>query len=93
MTSSQQPIQTELIEVPFVGENPGTCILTAWFADVGDFVCKNDMLAEITVDAIAVTLHATHAGYLKEIHRNINEEVSIGETIGVLALKSPGHSS
>ena len=75
------------VRLPSLGDeedavNGGT--VTAWLADVGDTLAEDGDLLELTTDKAAFVVPAPRAGRLAEQCVAPDDEVAVGDLIGVL---------
>ncbi|MDA9708477.1 2-oxoglutarate dehydrogenase complex dihydrolipoyllysine-residue succinyltransferase [Alphaproteobacteria bacterium] len=74
------------IIVPSLGESISEALISKWMKSPGENVKKGEPIVEIETDKVTQELYAESSGVLKEILFNEEEEVKIGETIGVIDL-------
>ena len=74
------------IIVPSLGESISEALISKWMKSPGENVKKGEPIVEIETDKVTQELYAESSGVLKEILFNEQEEVKIGETIGIIDL-------
>ena len=74
------------IIVPALGESISEALISKWMKSAGENVKKGEPIVELETDKVTQELYAESSGVLKEILFNEQEEVKIGETIGVIDL-------
>ena len=74
------------IIVPSLGESISEALISKWMKSPGENVKKGEPIVELETDKVTQELYAESSGVLKEILFNEQEEVKIGETIGVIDL-------
>ncbi|GIS17182.1 MAG: dihydrolipoyllysine-residue succinyltransferase component of 2-oxoglutarate dehydrogenase complex [Alphaproteobacteria bacterium] len=74
------------IIVPSLGESISEALISKWMKSAGENVKKGEPIVELETDKVTQELYAESSGVLKEILFNEQEEVKIGETIGVIDL-------
>ena len=72
------------IIVPSLGESISEALISKWMKSAGENVKKGEPIVELETDKVTQELYAESSGVLKEILFNEQEEVKIGETIGVI---------
>jgi pyruvate/2-oxoglutarate dehydrogenase complex dihydrolipoamide acyltransferase (E2) component len=75
------------IVVPQLGQHAISCPITAIFSEVGQRVYQHDFLYEVTVQSVAVTIHAPVTGILKTFHKALGETCTAGENIGTIEVQ------
>ena len=74
------------IIVPSLGESISEALISKWMKSAGEHVKKGEPIVELETDKVTQELYAESSGVLKEILFNEQEEVKIGETIGIIDL-------
>ena len=74
------------IIVPSLGESISEALISKWMKSAGENVKKGEPIVELETDKVTQELYAESSGVLKEILFNEQEEVKIGETIGIIDL-------
>ncbi len=74
------------IIVPSLGESISEALISKWMKSAGENVKKGEPIVELETDKVTQELYAESSGVLKEILFNEQEEVTIGETIGIIDL-------
>ena len=74
------------IIVPSLGESISEALISKWMKSPGENVKKGEPIVELETDKVTQELYAESSGVLKEILFNEQEEVKIGETIGIIDL-------
>ena len=72
--------------VPTLGESVVEATVAKWMKSPGENVKKGEPIVELETDKVTQELYAESSGVLKEILFNEQEEVKIGETIGIIDL-------
>ena len=74
------------IIVPSLGESITEVLISKWMKSLGEKVEKGEPIVELETDKVTQELYAEYSGVLEEILFNEQEEVKIGQTIGVIDL-------
>ena len=74
------------IIVPSLGESISEALISKWMKSAGENVKKGEPIVELETDKVTQELYAENSGVLKEILFSEQEEVKIGETIGIIDL-------
>ena len=74
------------IIVPSLGESISEALISKWMKSPGENVKKGEAIVELETDKVTQELYVESSGVLKEILFNEQEEVKIGETIGIIDL-------
>jgi pyruvate/2-oxoglutarate dehydrogenase complex dihydrolipoamide acyltransferase (E2) component len=72
------------IEMPRLGYDMETGIVSGWLKKVGDSIARGEAIAEIETDKSTVEMEATASGTLAEIVHDAGAEVAVGEPIAWL---------
>ncbi len=72
------------IYVPSLGESITEATIGKWIKNEGDKIKKGEPIVEIETDKVTQELYAENQGILKKIFFKVQEEVKIGEIIGVI---------
>jgi pyruvate/2-oxoglutarate dehydrogenase complex dihydrolipoamide acyltransferase (E2) component len=72
------------IKMPRLGESVAEGTIGAWIKQVGDYVERDEALAEIITDKINAELPSPVAGRLTNILVNVNETVPVGTDIALI---------
>jgi pyruvate dehydrogenase E2 component (dihydrolipoamide acetyltransferase) len=72
------------IEMPKLGYDMESGVVSGWLKRVGDVVARGDVIAEIETDKSTVEMEAMAAGTLAEIVHGPGDEVPVGEPIAWL---------
>src|SRR5215469_6082028 len=72
------------IKMPRLGESVAEGTIGAWIKQVGDYVERDEALAEIITDKINAELPSPVAGRLTSILVNVNETVPVGADIALI---------
>ena len=72
------------IEMPKLGYDMETGIVSGWLKKVGDPIARGEAIAEIETDKATVEMEATASGTLVEIVHEAGDEVAIGAPIAYL---------
>jgi pyruvate dehydrogenase E2 component (dihydrolipoamide acetyltransferase) len=72
------------IEMPRLGYDMETGIVSGWLKKVGDSITRGEAIAEIETDKSTVEMEATASGTLAEIVHDAGAEVAVGEPIAWL---------
>jgi pyruvate dehydrogenase E2 component (dihydrolipoamide acetyltransferase) len=72
------------IEMPRLGYDMETGIVSGWLKKVGDSITRGEAIAEIETDKSTVEMEATATGTLAEIVHDAGAEVAVGEPIAWL---------
>ena len=84
--NSNVSIEQNKIIVPSLGESISEALISKWMKSAGENVKKGEPIVELETDKVTQELYAESSGVLKEILFNEQEEVKIGETIGIIDL-------
>jgi len=76
------------IIVPSLGESISEALISKWIKTKGESVKKGEPIVELETDKVTQELYADNNGVLKEIFFNEQEEVKIGEVIGLIELSN-----
>ncbi len=76
------------IVVPSLGESISEAVISKWIKTKGESVKKGEPIVELETDKVTQELYADNNGVLKEIFFNEQEEVKIGEVIGLIDLSN-----
>ena len=74
------------IIIPALGESITEATIGKWIKNEGDNVNKGEPVVEIETDKVTQELYAEKQGTLKKILFKDEEEVKIGETIGIIEI-------
>ena len=72
------------IEMPKLGYDMETGVVSSWLKRVGDTIARGDAIAEIDTDKATVEMEALASGSLAEIVHDAGAEVAVGTTIAWL---------
>lgn len=72
------------IEMPKLGYDMESGRVAAWTRNVGDYVERGEVIAEIETEKSAVEMEATAAGTLVEIVAPAGSELLVGSVMGFL---------
>ena len=72
------------IEMPKLGYDMETGVVSGWLKRVGDQIARGDVIAEIETDKATVEMEALASGTLAEIVHDAGAEVAIGAPIAWL---------
>ena len=72
------------IEMPRLGYDMETGIVSGWLKKVGDSITRGEAIAEIETDKSTVEMEATASGTLAEIVHDAGAVVAVGEPIAWL---------
>ena len=72
------------VKMPRLGESVAEGTIGAWIKQVGDYVAKDEALAEIITDKINAELPSPVAGRLTNILVNVDETVPVGTDIALI---------
>ena len=72
------------VKMPRLGESVAEGTIGAWIKQVGDYVERDEALAEIITDKINAELPSPVAGRLTNILVNIDETVPVGTDIALI---------
>ena len=76
------------IIVPSLGESISEAVISKWIKKKGESVKKGEPIVELETDKVTQELYSENNGILKEIFFNEQEEVKIGEVIGLIELSN-----
>ncbi len=72
------------IKVPELGESVVEATVGEWLKSVGDAVAIGDVLVELQTDKVDLEVNADVAGVLIQIDRAADEDVAIGDVLGLI---------
>jgi pyruvate dehydrogenase E2 component (dihydrolipoamide acetyltransferase) len=72
------------IEMPKLGYDMETGVVSGWLKRVGDTITRGDVIAEIETDKVTVEMEALASGTLTEIVHDAGDEVPVGQPIAWL---------
>ena len=72
------------IIVPEIGESITDATIIEWRKAEGDFVQVGDILLELETEKVNLEVGSDHAGTLEKIVKKNGEDVTVGETIGII---------
>ena len=72
------------IEMPKLGYDMETGVVSGWLKRVGDTIARGDVIAEIETDKVTVEMEALASGTLAEIVHDAGDEVPVGQPIAWL---------
>jgi len=78
------------LKIPEVGESVAEAQIARWLVAEGDFVKKDDTIAELDTDKVTVELPAPESGTLSKILKSKGDTAEVGEVIGYLEPGSEG---
>jgi pyruvate/2-oxoglutarate dehydrogenase complex dihydrolipoamide acyltransferase (E2) component len=70
------------ILLPDLGIYPA--ILSAWYAEPGEFVREGDRVAEVLLGSATFDVSAPASGWLSERCAHVNQSLSVGQVLGTL---------
>ncbi len=79
--------------VPELGESVVEATVGEWMVKVGDSVSVGDVLVELQTDKVDLEVTADVAGILAKIEREADEDVEIGDVLGVIEAGEGGGSA
>ena len=85
--SDAKNVQSNIV-VPSLGESISEAVISKWIKIKGENVKKGEPIVELETDKVTQELYADNDGVLKEILFNEQEEVKIGEVIGLIDLNN-----
>jgi pyruvate/2-oxoglutarate dehydrogenase complex dihydrolipoamide acyltransferase (E2) component len=65
-----------------LGETPLTVSL--WLVEIGEELFEGDRLLEVLAGDVTVDVPAPVAGFLREMHVTEDEQVTVGQTLGII---------
>lgn len=72
------------IKVPELGESVVEATVGEWLKSVGDTVAIGDVLVELQTDKVDLEVNAEAAGVLIQIDKAADEDVAIGDVLGLI---------
>ena len=72
------------IEMPKLGYDMETGVVSSWLKQVGDTVARGEAIAEVETDKTTVEMESVAAGTLVEIVHDAGVEVPVGQPIAYL---------
>ena len=72
------------LTVPSVGESITEAIINAWLKDEGDYVAKDELIAELETEKVTVEFRAPSAGTLTQIIKKQGDTVNVGDVIATM---------
>jgi pyruvate dehydrogenase E2 component (dihydrolipoamide acetyltransferase) len=72
------------IEMPKLGYDMETGVVSSWLKQVGDTVARGEAIAEVETDKTTVEMESVAAGTLVEIVHEAGVEVPVGQPIAYL---------
>jgi len=72
------------IEMPKLGYDMETGVVSSWLKQVGDTVARGEAIAEVETDKTTVEMESVAAGTLDEIVHEAGVEVPVGQPIAYL---------
>ncbi len=82
------------LKIPQSGESISEVQIGEWRKNVGDFVERDEIVAEIETDKASMELPAPSAGRIEKINKKVGETAGVGEVIAVIddTAKAPASS-
>ena len=84
------------IRVPELGESVLEATISRWLKQEGEQVRVGEVLVELETDKVNLEVGAKSDGILKKIERQENEDVQVGDVLGIIAQgegEAPGETS
>src|SRR5690242_5849493 len=75
------------IALPKLGESILSATVVQWFKKIGDRVERDEALLEVSTDKVNSEIPSPVAGILQAILAEPDQEVQVGEPLGVIVLK------
>lgn len=72
------------IKVPELAESITEGTIVKWLVNVGDKVEKGEDIVELETDKVNIQISAEDSGVLKEVKKDVDDTVEVGEIIAVL---------
>lgn len=72
------------IKIPQLGESVNEAIISSWRYKEGDYVQKDDIIAELETDKVSLDITAEDDGVLTTIYFQVNDHVSLNDVICLL---------
>jgi pyruvate dehydrogenase E2 component (dihydrolipoamide acetyltransferase) len=72
------------IEMPKLGYDMETGVVSSWLKQVGDTVARGEAIAEVETDKTTVEMESVAAGTIVEIVHEAGVEVLVGQPIAYL---------
>ncbi|MCA9244958.1 MAG: hypothetical protein KDA32_13450, partial [Phycisphaerales bacterium] len=72
------------LKIPQSGESISEVQIGEWRKNVGDFVERDEIVAEIETDKASMELPAPSAGRIQKITKKVGETASVGEVIALI---------
>ena len=76
-------MQIEIV-VPEMGESISEGTVSSWLKAPGDTVAEGDVVVELETDKVMVEVPAPEGGVLKEIRKQADETVGVGDVLGLI---------
>ncbi|MBS0651831.1 MAG: 2-oxo acid dehydrogenase subunit E2 [Verrucomicrobia bacterium] len=73
------------IVLPKLGESIHSATIVQWFKKIGDTVQLDEPLLEVSTDKVNSEIPSPVAGILREIHAHPDQELQVGDLLGVVA--------
>ena len=81
------------IALPKLGESIVSATVVQWFKKVGDRIERDEALLEVSTDKVNSEIPSPVAGILQAILAQTDQEVQVGEPLGIVALKGSASTS
>ncbi len=81
------------IALPKLGESILSATVVQWFKKIGDRVERDEALLEVSTDKVNSEIPSPVAGVLQAILAEPDQELQVGEPLGVIALKGTSSAS
>ncbi len=75
------------IKLPKLGESVAEATILTWLKKPGDFIHKDEMIAEVATDKVDTDLPSEYAGTLQEIIVKEGETAAVGAVIATVAIE------
>lgn len=72
------------VKVPELAESITEGTIVKWLVNVGEKVNKGDDIVEVETDKVNIQISAEDSGVLKEIKKDVDDTVEVGEVIAIL---------
>ncbi len=75
------------IKVPSLGESITEATISKWFKKTGDFIEKDEVIAELETDKVTQEIYSTEEGKISQIFFDEGKDVKIGDILASIDLE------
>ena len=75
------------IKVPSLGESITEATISKWFKKTGDFIEKDEVIAELETDKVTQEIYTTEKGKISQIFFDEGKDVKIGDILASIDLE------